>query len=172
MLIRGYGEYWSPELVDWGERGRHRGQLPGVARPAGEEAFEVDVWEAMAIYILWNNYQPVYVGKATGQRGLGPRMRDHLADRLGDRWDLFSWYSLSKPLKGGGVSTPGTRQVTPAEVLAAFEAFAQRLELPLNRRMESLPDAILVEQRPAVPPVSLSDIKLQMDEVLRRLRNA
>jgi len=123
----------------------------------------------MAIYILWNNYQPAYVGKATGQRGLGPRMRDHLADRLGGRWDLFSWYSLSKPLKGGGVSTPGVRQVGPADVLSAFEAFAQRLELPLNRRMETLPEAILVEQRPAVRSLSLSDINLQLHEVLERL---
>lgn len=132
----------------------------------------MDVWEAMAIYILWNNYQPVYVGKATGQRGLGPRMRDHLGDRLGDRWDLFSWYSLSKPLKSGGVSTPGTRQVGPAEVLSAFEAFAQRLELPLNRRMESLPDAILVEQEQAVRPISISDIKAQLDQVLRALSDS
>jgi len=123
----------------------------------------------MAIYILWSNYQPVYVGKATGQRGLGPRMRDHLADRLGGRWDLFSWYSLSKPLRGGGVSAPGVRQVSPADVLSAFEAFAQRLELPLNRRMETLPEAILVEQTPAKVPVSLEDLKTQVEELIERL---
>lgn len=73
-------------------------------------------------------------------------MRDHLADRLAKRWDLFSWYSLSKPLRGGGMSTPGKRQVDPADVLAAFEAFGQRLDLPLNRRVESIPSATKVEQ--------------------------
>jgi hypothetical protein len=96
-------------------------------------------------------------------------MRDHLADRLGGRWNLFSWFSLSKPLRGGGVSAPGVRQVGPADVLSALEAFAQRLELPLNRRMETLPGAILVEQRPAVQPTSLDDLKAQLNELLKRI---
>lgn len=171
MLIRGYGEFWSPEVVHWGERGRSRGELPGVARPPSGGPHDVDVWEAMAIYVLWKNYQPVYVGKATGQRGLGPRLRDHLTDRLNGRWDLFSWYSLSKPLRSGGVSQPGARQVSPSDVLATFEAFAQRLELPLNRRMEGLPAAILVEQSLEITPVEIQDLDERLEVVEEKLND-
>ncbi len=146
MLIQAYGEYWTPDGVDWGSRGGGKGCLPGTARPSSAKSFRVDVWTATAVYVLWHDYAPVYIGKAGASRGLGPRMRDHLADRLGKRWDLFSWYSLSKPLRGGGMSTPGKRQVEPVDVLAAFEAFGQRLDLPLNRRVESIPSAIKVEQ--------------------------
>jgi hypothetical protein len=49
------------------------------------------------------------------------------------------------------MSTPGKRQVDPTDVLAAFDAFGQRLDLPLNRRVESIPSATKVEQ--VVPKV-------------------
>ena len=92
MLIQAYGEYWTPDAVNWGRRGGTAGSLPGVAAPPKASKFDVDAWNAMAVYVLWSDYAPVYIGKTQASHGLGPRMRNHLADRLAKRWDLFSWY--------------------------------------------------------------------------------
>lgn len=48
----GYQEYWSLPIVDAGQRGRDAGSLPGTARPPSGGPFDVDVWAALATYIL------------------------------------------------------------------------------------------------------------------------
>lgn len=93
MLIRAYGEFWDPDVVAWGKRGRgQRGKLMGwfatVKRPT-----LVDVWDQRGIYVLHDDWKVVYVGK-TGKTALGSRIRTHLSDDLAGRWDSFSWYGV------------------------------------------------------------------------------
>jgi hypothetical protein len=88
-----YGEFWDSQYVDWGAPGKGKGgQLLGSAKIAGREVC-VDAWAQVAIYVLYDNYRPIYVGQS-GSATLGARLRAHRTDRLGGRWDRFSWYAL------------------------------------------------------------------------------
>src|SRR5579859_3028712 len=91
VLIRCFGEYWSPDRVDWGRRGPGgKGQLLGEYGPSRKRR-EVDVWSQRGVYILHDAWEVVYVGKADGTP-LGSRLKSHLSDRHAGRWDRFSWY--------------------------------------------------------------------------------
>jgi hypothetical protein len=63
------------------------------------------------------------------------------------------------------MSTPGKRQVEPTDVLAAFEAFGQRLELPLNRRVETIPTAIKVDQVAPPRPDQFAELVAQLERI-------
>lgn len=149
MLVKAYGEYWNPDLVDWGKRGPgNRGSLRGIARPQGalkRDSYQVDMWSASAIYALFLDYNPIYVGQAVGR--LGPRLRDHQNDRHVGRWNQFSFYSLSKANKSGTASNPGARHLGPGIVLDTMESVAIRIfDPPLNRKHEQIPGAARVSQ--------------------------
>lgn len=166
-LIKAYGEYWNPDLVNWGRRGRGgRAALKGFARPGGlkKSQYEVDMWMATAVYCLFSDFQPVYVGKSV--ENLGPRIKSHLEDHKQGRWDLFSFYSLSSAKRDGQASRAGQRQLTPDNVVAAFEAVCIRtFDPPLNRRHERLGDS-------AVEIVQEGDtraVRSYLQEILDRL---
>ena len=143
MLIKAYGEMWNPEIVNWGSRGKgNSGTLLGKVSINGKK-LDVDFWSAVGMYVLYDDFRPVYVGKAFGTL-LGPRLRNHLTDRLVGRWDMFSWYSMSTVNSTSkSVRTPGQRQIKPDTILNTLEAISIAItDPPLNRKKESLPDAI------------------------------
>jgi hypothetical protein len=146
MLIRAFGSYWNPDVVDWGAKGAgNRGELNGRLTVAGKKK-TVNFWDAKGIYVLHDEFKTVYVGKAFA-RTLGPRLRDHLTDRFAGRWDMFSWFSLSSVTKGGVVRDPGQRQVGPEIVNDTLEALAILVADPaLNRKRESIPSGLDAEQ--------------------------
>lgn len=167
MLIRGFGEFWNPDIVEWGSVGPgNRGKLKGTAHPDGAANFEVDVWDATAVYVLYSDFRPVYIGQA--DQRLGPRMRDHMVDRLGGRWDMFSWYSLSTLNKTtGSVRAPGKRSLKPKTVMDTIEAvLIQSLQPPLNRRYNRVPDATRVSQTGGE---SIQSIRSLLADILTRL---
>lgn len=169
MLIRTYGEFWSPDLVDWGKKGRgNKGQLLGVVLPNGKKqgSFKVDMWEATAIYCLYLDYRPVYIGKADGR--LGGRLREHQKDRHVGRWDMFSFYSLSKANKGSGTAgKAGTRYLAPDTILDTVEAVSIRIfDPPLNRKHEQIPNADPIEQDTEDEP---RPIRGYLEEILKKL---
>jgi hypothetical protein len=59
-LIRSYGEFWSPDVVDWAKSWR----LLGTARSDSKGPI-LNVYEERGIYVLYKDFVPVYVGKAT-----------------------------------------------------------------------------------------------------------
>ena len=152
-IIKSYGEFWNPDTVNWkGPNGtRLRGEytpLATTAKPKPPKAV-ADFWNARGIYVLYSEFKPVYVGKALAPKsGIGARLETHLTDRLIARWDMFSWYSLSKPsATSGGVNTSGGRHLSPDEMVNTLEALAILItDPPLNRRRESVPGAIEVTQ--------------------------
>lgn len=96
MLIKSFGLYWNPDIVDWGAVGAgNRGDLAGVITRK-KEKHRINFWEAKGIYVLHADFKAVYVGKAL-RTSIGARLRDHLADRFAGRWDMFSWFSISNP---------------------------------------------------------------------------
>lgn len=166
MLIRAYGRFWNPHMVDWGSRGAgNQGSLKGTVKISGD-AHSVDFWLAQGIYVLHSDFRPVYVGKAFGTR-LGPRLRHHLTDHLQGRWDMFSWYTLSTLNKlTGTLRDPGARKLKPETVNNTLEAIAILVSNPpLNRRQESIPDAVEAEQASS----STKSIREYLEEILSRL---
>jgi len=166
MLIHLYGEYWNPDAVEWGSKGKkkggsgNKGQLSGKVKiKSGKKTKTViiDFWNARGVYALYDNFRLVYVGVAySGKAGcLGKRLRDHLTDRFAGRWDMFSWFSTST-LRTKTVRPPGTRQVKPGPVISTLEAFAITLASPpLNRRYNEMPGARLIEQAKAAHPATV-----------------
>lgn len=100
MVIKSYGLFWRCDEVNWhpgaGNRkafrllGRAGTNLPGLRL--------ADFPDQRGIYVLYGNYGPHYVG-LTRERGIGQRLKDHLADEHADMWDRFSWFGFCSVLK-------------------------------------------------------------------------
>lgn len=143
MLIKAYGTFWNPDIVEWGKRGRNgKGMLLGWVTK-GDYKYKIDFWEASGIYVLLSEFRAIYVGKAH-RTALGQRLRDHLSDRFAGRWDMFSWFSVSGVRTTTfDVSKPGQRQITPRQMIDAMEALGILIGDPaLNRKRESLQGAL------------------------------
>lgn len=141
--IKSYGEFWNPDAVSWQEK-----KLMGAWGDSGAH-YVNNFWAAKGIYVLYADFKPIYVGKALADSsGVGKRLCDHLFDRLVGRWDMFSWYSLSKPSKTKPtLNLAGGRRLTTKAMVETLEAIAILItDPPLNRRRESLTGAIEVEQ--------------------------
>lgn len=142
-IIKSYGEFWNPDAVDWGAK-----KLLGTWNNDGARK-ENNFWSAKGIYVLYQEFKPIYVGKALADSsGVGKRLADHLSDRLVGRWDMLSWYSLSKPSKTTAlVNLAGGRHLSTKQMVETLEAMAILItDPPLNRKRESLDGAIEVEQ--------------------------
>ena len=167
MLIRAYGHYWNPDIVEWGQRGPGgQGQLLGKVRVNGTN-HEIDFWNAFGIYVLHDDFRAIYVGKAASTR-LGPRIRNHLSDRFAGRWDMFSWFSLSKVnVTSRGVAEPGIRQLTKETVNDTLEAISILIaDPPLNRKRETIPSAREARQVKSPHPKT---IRTYLEAILKRV---
>jgi hypothetical protein len=156
MLIKSYGLYWNPDIIDWGSVGAgNSGELTGVIKRK-KKSHEINFWEARGIYVLHADFKSVYVGKAY-RTSIGKRLRDHLSDRFAGRWDMFSWFSISNPrITQADVSTPGQRQLGPEVITSTLEALAILVSDPaLNRKRESLSDAYEALQPKGAKPKTI-----------------
>lgn len=169
MLIRAYGLHWNPDIVDWGKPGAgNSGKLLGKIKK-GKNTHEIDFWNTYGIYVLHNEFRTIYIGKAARTR-LGARLRNHLTDRLAGRWDMFSWYSLSKVnTTSKNVSEPGIRQVGKDTVNDTLEALGILIaDPPLNRKRESIPAALSATQVKDPHPKT---VRHYLEQILARLED-
>ncbi len=142
-IVKSYGEFWNPDAVNWQAKDLRGSWADGNTRR------ENNFWSAKGIYVLYADFKPIYVGKALADSsGIGKRLCDHLSDRLVARWDMFSWYSLSKPSKTRStLNLAGGRKLSTKEMVETLEAITILItDPPLNRKRESLTGAIEVEQ--------------------------
>jgi hypothetical protein len=170
MLIKAYGTFWNPDIVDWGGKGAgNGGKLVGVVKK-DKTRKEIDFWRSKGIYVLHADFKTVYVGKAF-KTCIGKRLRDHLTDRFAGRWDMFSWYGISNPrFTGKDVSDPGDRSIGPNEIICGLEALAILIADPaLNRKRESLSTAYYAEQPKDAKPRT---IRSYLEELLARVPDA
>ena len=147
MLIRAYGMYWNPEVVDWGSIGAgNKGTLIGKMTRK-KHTYEIDFWDALGIYVLYDQFRPIYIGKAVSTR-IGPRIRDHLTDRFAGRWDMFSWFSQSTiNTTTCTLRAPGGRPCSAQNVSNTLEALAILVtDAPLNRKRVTIPNADMATQ--------------------------
>ncbi len=92
-LFGAFGMFWNADEVSWSPgSGPSAWQLLGRQyRNAGSIRL-CDFRRARGVYILFDDFGPVYVGLARGRGGLGGRLKDHRSDHLGGTWSRFCWF--------------------------------------------------------------------------------
>jgi hypothetical protein len=167
MLVKSYGSYWNPDIIDW-----KKSKLDGVVKDIDKKTNKsvkhtIDFWDAKGIYVLHSDFKAIYVGKAF-KTSIGKRLCDHLSDRLAGRWDMFSWFSVSSPrFTQKDVSQPGQRQIKPDTIVDTLEALAILVADPaLNRKRESLKDAYEALQPDGAQPKT---IRAYLEDILGKL---
>lgn len=129
QMIHSYGLHWAIERVDWGKPGNGNfGTLLGAATRS-KKAKPVDFRTQRGIYVLYADYELVYVGQTgAGRDRLFKRLKQHRNDHLSERWNRFSWF--------------GTQWVTKKHELSEDTAkVSQTVEEALNT-LESVSIAI------------------------------
>lgn len=169
VLIKAYGEYWNPDLVEWDSK-----QLLGHTRKA--KGKEIDVYEQIGVYVLYKDFQPVYVGRSVRQ-SIGSRVEGHRQSRRrGPRWDTFSWFGIREILLPSGKLKRHRKSfsATSEELVATLEALLIRaIDPKLNSRRERLKNAVrLTQSDPAetLDPLEerMEKIEEKIDELLKR----
>lgn len=85
-IINAFGIYWNRNLVHWKT-------IPDLLGIQQIGASEVNFKNQIGIYLLHDARETIYVGQAIDQ-SLGQRLKNHTSDRLGGRWDRFSWFGF------------------------------------------------------------------------------
>ena len=85
-IINAFGIYWNRNLVHWKT-------IPDLLGIQQIGASDVNFKDQIGIYLLHDSRETIYIGQATDQT-LGQRLKHHTTDRLGGRWDRFSWFGF------------------------------------------------------------------------------
>jgi len=96
-IINAFGIYWNRNLVHW----KTAPDLLGIQQIG---ASEVNFKDQIGIYLLHDGRETIYVGQAIEQP-LGQRLKNHTTDRLGGRWDRFSWFGFYPVNENGKLMT-------------------------------------------------------------------
>lgn len=125
-VIRCLGMYWQRDLVVWKSDPKVFGKQQASSKP-------VDFGAQRGIYILYDHHTVVYVGRSV-DRPMGKRLYEHTIDRLGSRWNRFSWFGLLD-VKDDGKLEEIPIKVTLPSLIATLEALLiEALEPPQNRK--------------------------------------
>jgi len=92
-IINAFGIFWNRNLVHWKS-------IPDLLGIQQIGASEVNFKDQIGIYLLHDSRETIYVGQAIDQ-SLGQRLKAHTSDRLGGRWDRFSWFGLRPVTENG-----------------------------------------------------------------------
>jgi len=125
-IIHSFGMYWQRDLVVWRNDPKIYGKQQALSKP-------VDFGKQKGIYILYDHHTVVYVGRSI-DRPLGKRLYEHTVDRLGSRWNRFSWFGLLEVTQEGNLQET-TLNISFASLIATLEALLiEALEPPQNRK--------------------------------------
>ncbi|QDU67312.1 HTH domain-containing protein [Engelhardtia mirabilis] len=125
-LINAFGMYWLRERVLW-----EKPRLLGQQQPGSSS---VDFMGQRGVYLLHDRREVVYVGRTTDQ-AMGQRLRQHTTDRLGGRWDRFSWFGILPVTSDGTLADSPSETFNIENLIATMEALLiEGLEPPQNRK--------------------------------------
>lgn len=125
-IIRSFGMYWQRDLVVWCNEPKIYGKQQASSRP-------VDFGKQKGIYILYDHHTVVYVGRSI-DRPLGTRLYEHTGDRLGGRWNRFSWFGLLDVTDNANLEEKPLN-ISHASLVATLEGpLIEALEPPQNRK--------------------------------------
>lgn len=154
-IIHSFGMYWQRDLVVW------RSDLKMYGKQQAQSA-PVDFAKQKGIYILYDHHTVVYVGRSI-DRPLGKRLFEHTVDRLGSRWNRFSWFGLLDVTQEGNLRE-APLNTSLAGLVATLEALLiEALEPPQNRKRGD--DFSAVEYIQAIAP------ELKEKEIQNTLRS-
>ena len=85
-IIKSFGMYWQRDLVIWENGPKLYGKHQALSKP-------VDFGAQSGIYILYDHQTVVHIGSSIDCQ-MGKRLYEHTHDRLGSRWNRFSWFGL------------------------------------------------------------------------------
>lgn len=125
-IIRSFGMYWQRDLVVWKNDPKMYGQQQASAK-------SVDFGHQKGIYILYDHHTVVYVGRSI-DRPLGKRLFEHTVDRLGSRWNRFSWFGLLDVTNEGNLREVPVKASLAALVATLEALLIEALEPPQNRK--------------------------------------
>lgn len=125
-IIHSFGMYWQRDLVVWRNDPKMFGKQQALSKP-------VDFGKQKGIYILYDHHTVVYIGRSI-DRPLGKRLFEHTVDRLGSRWNRFSWFGLLDVTQEGNLRETALN-TSLASLVATLEALLiEALEPPQNRK--------------------------------------
>lgn len=125
--IQSLGVLWRRDWVRWTSNPKLRGSAPNGVKA-------IDFSDQRGVYILYDGARPVYAGRVT-DRPLGKRLGEHVNDRLGARWDRFSWFGLRPVTEDGDLGPVPSTNCSSETFIGDLEAvLIEALEPPLNRR--------------------------------------
>ncbi|MEQ1528301.1 MAG: HTH domain-containing protein, partial [Methylococcales bacterium] len=125
-IIHSFGMYWQRDLVVWRNDPKMYGKQQPLSKP-------VDFGKQKGIYILYDHHTVVYVGRSI-DRPLGRRLFEHTVDRLGSRWNRFSWFGLLDVTQEGSLIETNLN-TSLASLISTLEALLiEALEPPQNRK--------------------------------------
>ena len=130
----------------------------------------VDFGKQKGIYILYDQHTVIYVGRCI-DRPLGRRLYEHTGDRLGSRWNRFSWFGLLDVTQEGNLRQSAVN-VSLAALVATLEALLiEALEPPQNRKRGD--DFSAVEYIQDVDP-ELKDLQIKntLRSIEQKMREA
>lgn len=130
-MIQTYGLHWHINKVYWGKQ-KSPGLLLGSASRKAK-SIAINFRDQRGIYILYANYQIVYIGQAgSGQNRLLNRLREHRRDHLAERWDRFSWFGTKRVLESHTLSadTENIQGQTIVSALNMLEAVTTAIAEP------------------------------------------
>lgn len=125
-VIRCLGMYWQRDLVIWKNDPRIFGKQQALSKP-------VDFGAQRGIYILYDHHTVVYVGRSV-DRPLGKRLYEHTIDRLGSRWNRFSWFGLLSVTDDGKLVETSIKVTLPSLIATLEALLIEALEPPQNRK--------------------------------------
>jgi hypothetical protein len=125
-IINSIGMYWRRDLVVWKSDAKIFGKQQAQSK-------QVDFGKQKGIYILYDHHTVVYVGRSI-DRPLGKRLYEHTIDRLGSRWDRFSWFGLLDVSEDGTLKEVKLNNSIPGIISALESILIETLEPPQNRK--------------------------------------
>ena len=156
--LRAFGMYWLRENVIWNGKSQILGRQ-------SLNSSQVNFSEQVGVYLLHDRDRVIYVGRASDT--LFARLKAHTSDRLGGRWDRFSWFGLRAVDPDGKLSDPAMPW-THAVVIETLEALLiECLEPPQNRKRGDFSAVEFLQVRD--PDI---DKKKNMQVIQQLMRNA
>ncbi|AWO00685.1 hypothetical protein DLD77_02725 [Chitinophaga alhagiae] len=127
-IIKTFGMYWSRDYILW----KNNPTLYGAEQRGSTP---VNFGSQIGIYLLHDGRDVIYIGQALEQ-SIAQRLYQHTSDRLGGRWNRFSWFGL-RGVKQNGILTDIASQLTTSlsELTNTLEAIlVEALEPRQNRK--------------------------------------